>query len=685
MRMKARSLRLEAGSQKELRRAAQLLAASVGLALIASCGGGGDGGGGGGGGTNRAPVLGATAFSTNEDTDLSGSVSATDADGDTLTYTRTSEPTQGAITEFNTSTGAFVYRPNANASGNDSFTVRITDGRGLSINSTIAISVAAVNDTPVAANDVMDVNGAQLANINVRANDSDAEGEALTLTIEQPAVIGTAAANSDGSVRIDNLPAGFKGVTRFKYRVTDPSGAFSVATAAVFVGTLPFRVAFIGDEAANGSPEVFMTDFVATFRVSSATEGNLRLRGFAVADNGSTVAYRREDTSAPANTDFSYVRTQATNNQVRVTLPSGYTLALNPAGDDQFTVSPDGNWIALIASTATPTAKSGAFLLNVSDPASIRSVAPSGVSAYAELPRFSRDSAYLYFLGSDNPNGTKRNLYRVAANSTASSTLVSAAASAPSDDMSDYFVSADQSRVTLVANRNGKIGLHMVNLTTPVGEVQISRGLDFLENIQPATITASPDGLRMAYTTLNVLAVKTFLSEVSSSPNAREIAPPGSRALAFTPTTATGQTLLYTRSAGLPSVDQVFETVIDVGSPDTLVGEGVGATYDSSGDTVIVRQQVGTGADALNAAYRGSFNGTTQPLNTAGKAARYFELSGAPRGTVIVGEGPTTGGVPATLQLALINARAPRVLLNLGNFPSPTTNVTSGIATVVTY
>ena len=116
--------------------------------------------------------------------------------------------------------------------------------------------------------------------------------------------------NPDSTVSLSALPPGFKGVTRFKYRVTDSSAASSVATAAIFIGAEPFRLAFAADPAANGSTEVFMSDFVAdATALTSATEGTMRLRGFAVSDNGATVAYRREDQTTPSRVDLSFVRT----------------------------------------------------------------------------------------------------------------------------------------------------------------------------------------------------------------------------------------------------------------------------------------------------------------------------------------------------------------------------------------
>jgi hypothetical protein len=193
------------------------------VVLLSGCSGGG-----GGGGSPNAPVLGATGFSTNEDTELSAQLTATDADGDALTFTRTGDPASGTIVSF-TSAGAFVYRPNPNVTGADSFSIRATDARGSFANGTVTISINPINDTPAAVNDVIRVDGAALASINVRANDVDAEGEPLTLIIEEPAMIGTASVNSDGTVQLSNLPAGFRGITKFRYRVTDLRGNRSVS------------------------------------------------------------------------------------------------------------------------------------------------------------------------------------------------------------------------------------------------------------------------------------------------------------------------------------------------------------------------------------------------------------------------------------------------------------------------
>jgi VCBS repeat-containing protein len=234
-------------------RAGARFALVAALAMLSACGGGGGGddgttspgtgGGGGGGGpstpTNRAPVFGTTSFSATEDTDLSAQVTATDADGDALTFTRTGDPSSGTVTSF-TAAGAFVYRPNANVNGSDSFAVRVADPVGNTVDATVTITIAAANDAPTAANDVLRADGPQLTSLDLLANDRDPDGDALTVTIEEAPLVGTAVVGSDKKFRLEGLPAGFRGLTRFRYRITDAGGAFAVATAAVFIGTDPF-------------------------------------------------------------------------------------------------------------------------------------------------------------------------------------------------------------------------------------------------------------------------------------------------------------------------------------------------------------------------------------------------------------------------------------------------------------
>ncbi|MCD6580730.1 MAG: tandem-95 repeat protein [Desulfuromusa sp.] len=117
------------------------------------------------GAENNPPVLSAIGNkSILEGATLSFSVSATDADGDNLTYSASGLPVGAGL---NSSTGAFIWTPAFNQSGNYSVTFTVSDGSASDVE-TINITVANVNQPPV-----LDPIGAQ----------SLAEGDTYNLVI----------------------------------------------------------------------------------------------------------------------------------------------------------------------------------------------------------------------------------------------------------------------------------------------------------------------------------------------------------------------------------------------------------------------------------------------------------------------------------------------------------------------
>ena len=94
------------------------------------------------------------AFSGNEDTAIRGNVLANDTDvGTTPSIANplsvVSGPANGVLTSFNTATGAFVYTPNNNFVGVDTFIYKYTDANGDSKNATVSLTVNFVNDPPI--------------------------------------------------------------------------------------------------------------------------------------------------------------------------------------------------------------------------------------------------------------------------------------------------------------------------------------------------------------------------------------------------------------------------------------------------------------------------------------------------------------------------------------------------------
>jgi hypothetical protein len=640
---------------------------------IAGCGGGG---GSGGRSTNAPPALGTTAFATKLNTDLQGQVAATDPTGEALTFSVTANPISGTLISFNPN-GAFVYRPSPGFLGDDSFRVQVNDAAGNSVPGVVNINVHP-NRAPIATGDALRADGSALANITVLANDTDEDADPLTVTIEEAPLAGTATVNEDSSIGISGLPGGFKGVTRFKYRLTDSSSESAIGTAAVFVGTEPFRVIFAGDPTANGSPEVFMSDFVAApTALTAATEGNMRLRGFAASQNGATVAYRREDQSNAAVVDLGFVRTAEPIQRGTVPLPAGATLPLDASNADQFIVSPDGQWISLIARIGGVDA---VYVFNVATPTLTKVSPPNTV--FASRLRFSRDSANLFFLAAPVAGGGTKSLYTVTPAGPSPSVAVSAISDpATSDDVLDYSIAANQTSILIHANRGGRQGLFFIDARQLQAETQVSHTLAFGESIGASTISLTGGtigggmGQRVGYTVrVPLLPSRAYVAEVSATPNPREVAS-AAEVVGLRPDDGA---LLYAKSG------QIFERDLTTGA-DTIVAAGGNAWYDSTGNIVLVQQAQFVGATpytVLGVTTRGAF-GTTQLVGTPAQVARFSEVSGFDRGVALLAEGAPGAAAPTRARVALVNGLAPDRLLYLADFETPL-QLTSPPSVVVT-
>jgi len=93
-----------------------------------------------------APVANDQALITNEDTSINITLTTTDSDGDSLTYTIVTAPSHGSFTT-NTPPN-LVYKPTANYNGPDSFTFKANDGTTDSNIATISLTINPINDAP---------------------------------------------------------------------------------------------------------------------------------------------------------------------------------------------------------------------------------------------------------------------------------------------------------------------------------------------------------------------------------------------------------------------------------------------------------------------------------------------------------------------------------------------------------
>ena len=176
-------------------------------------------------------------LSTNEDTDLNNINvlgNDTDIDGDTLSVTSASA-NNGDVTV--NGDGTLNYSPNNNYNGPDTITYNISDGNGGTDSATIAITVNAVNDAPVANDDgplTTDVD-TPLTNINVLGNDTDADGDTLIVT-SASATNGDVTINGDGTLNY-TPNGGYSGPDTITYSISDGNGGTDSAMVSITVNS----------------------------------------------------------------------------------------------------------------------------------------------------------------------------------------------------------------------------------------------------------------------------------------------------------------------------------------------------------------------------------------------------------------------------------------------------------------
>ncbi len=186
---------------------------------------------------DRAPVATPDSYTT-ENTTLTVNAATgvlandSDPDGDPITAALVTNPTNGMVT-LNTD-GSFTYTPNANFSGPDSFTYMASDGVLSSAPATVSITVLS---PPDAQDDSATLDARTSANINVLANDSDPDGDTLTVqSITQPSN-GTSTLNSDNTVTY-TPNSDFTGSDGFTYTISDGKGGTATATVHLTVNPL---------------------------------------------------------------------------------------------------------------------------------------------------------------------------------------------------------------------------------------------------------------------------------------------------------------------------------------------------------------------------------------------------------------------------------------------------------------
>jgi hypothetical protein len=144
----------------------------------------------------------------------------TDLDGDTLTVTNVTQPANGSVVD--NGDGTVTYTPNANFTGTDEFEYTISDGNSTDT-AKVVVEVAGVtpeNNPPTAVDDSAETDLNVGITINVLTNDTDLDGDTLTITNNTEPVNGSVVDNGDGTVTY-TPNANFTGTDEFEYTISD--------------------------------------------------------------------------------------------------------------------------------------------------------------------------------------------------------------------------------------------------------------------------------------------------------------------------------------------------------------------------------------------------------------------------------------------------------------------------------
>ncbi|WP_017519457.1 Ig-like domain-containing protein, partial [Pseudomonas nitroreducens] len=249
---------------------------------------------------NDLPVFNAPSNTTTaEDTALTGKVSATDVDGDTLTYSLKTGPAHGSIVVD--AAGNYTYTPSKDYNGGDSFVVTVNDGHGGVVDQTVNLTITPVNDAPVFTSGATLSTAEDTAKTGqLTATDVDNDSVTFSLKANGGAAHGTVVVNANGSYTYTPA-ANYNGTDSFTVLANDGKGGITEQTINVTVTPV--------NDAPNGA------DNTVTLNEDSSRSFSAADFGFSDVDAGDTLSAVRID-SLPTNGSLKFNGTAVTAGQV---------------------------------------------------------------------------------------------------------------------------------------------------------------------------------------------------------------------------------------------------------------------------------------------------------------------------------------------------------------------------------
>ena len=248
---------------------------------------------------NDGPVVADDWLSTDEDVALTIAAADLlandiDVDGPALAIASVGNAINGTVALAGTDV---IFTPDAEFSGDASFTYTVDDGDGGTATATVTVSVAPVNDAPDAQPDQFQTNRATpvtIAIADLLSNDTDAEGQTVSFAWLGSGPVGGHAFVDDQNNVVFTPDVDFVGDASFDYVVTDGDGGISTGTVGITVltaNTAPVAVADTMTTAEDTAVTIFPADL--TVNDQDAEGDSLTLTSIGNAING-TVALDAE-------------------------------------------------------------------------------------------------------------------------------------------------------------------------------------------------------------------------------------------------------------------------------------------------------------------------------------------------------------------------------------------------------
>ncbi len=271
-----------------------------------------------------------------------GRISATDADGDRLTYAGATTA-KGSVTV--TSSGSFTYTPTAaarhaaaaanagSADTSDTFTITVSDGRGGVSTVPVTVAIRPVNSAPAWLRSRVARPDPLSGVVTGRVTATDRDGDTFTYAATTP-THGSVTIQTDGTFTYSPSPAArqrarntwYTDTDRFRVTVNDGHGAVRTVAVRVTIAPSPPNSAPIPGTTTIGTPESTTGRINGSLNVTDPEGGSIAYRLSAAPTKGSL--------TVGGNGAFTYTPTPAARHLAATGAPGTRTDAASVEASD---------------------------------------------------------------------------------------------------------------------------------------------------------------------------------------------------------------------------------------------------------------------------------------------------------------------------------------------------------------